>query len=421
MRKPAYSRWIVIPVVALVATASGCTMKSQDAPPLTGPSELGLSITVAPDPDMLTQDGSSQSRVTITARDSNGKPKKDVSLLAEILVGGVHTDFGSLSQRNLVTDANGEARLMYTAPALPSGPAVDNGTQVNIAVTPYGKDFGNSTTTDRDHPSRAARHRRPAGRPAAVVHVHAELADRSPECPVRCVDEHRAVEQPDRVVLVELWRWRNRKWTDSDPLVQHARHLRRHADGCATGTAGRASTSQTIDVGGGTTHRRRASCRRPRRACHRQNRELQRVGESTGARPHDPHLRVGLRRRRRRRRRTTPITTHDFVKVGVFTVTLVVTDDAGRQAVATGSVTISATRRQPTSPSRSCRRIALHNMQFNSSGSSAAAGRTIVSYSWDFGDGGSSTLGFAVAHVSLRRQLQRHAGRYRQRRRRSDA
>ena len=33
-----------------------------------------------------------------------------------------------------------------------------------------------------------------------------------------------------------------------------------------------------------------------------------------------------------------------------------------------------------------------HNMQFNSSGSQAAPGRTIASYSWDFGDGGSSTL-----------------------------
>jgi PKD repeat protein len=33
-----------------------------------------------------------------------------------------------------------------------------------------------------------------------------------------------------------------------------------------------------------------------------------------------------------------------------------------------------------------------HTMQFNSSTSSVVTGRTIASYSWDFGDGGSSAL-----------------------------
>ncbi len=144
MRKPVLTRWIGVAALAVTALAAGCTLKNQEAPPLTGPSELGTSIVVAVTPDILVQDGSSQSLVTITARDSNGKPLRNLSLRSEIFVGGVATDFGSLSARNLVTDTNGRATLVYTAPAAPGGPAVDNNTTVNIVVTPLGSDFGNS-------------------------------------------------------------------------------------------------------------------------------------------------------------------------------------------------------------------------------------------------------------------------------------
>lgn len=119
-------------------------MKSQEAPPLTGPSELGTSITVTVTPDVLTQDGGSQSLVTVVAHDSNGKPLRNVSFRTEIVVGGVSADFGTLSARNLVTGSDGRATLVYTAPAAPAGPAVDNNTTVNIAVTPLGTDFANS-------------------------------------------------------------------------------------------------------------------------------------------------------------------------------------------------------------------------------------------------------------------------------------
>jgi PKD repeat protein len=71
-----------------------------------------------------------------------------------------------------------------------------------------------------------------------------------------------------------------------------------------------------------------------------------------------------------------------------------VTDDAGRTGVATATVTVSSdaptadfTFSQLPSPPN-----AAHTMQFNSSGSAASTGRTIASYSWDFGDGNSSTL-----------------------------
>jgi PKD repeat protein len=89
---------------------------------------------------------------------------------------------------------------------------------------------------------------------------------------------------------------------------------------------------------------------------------------------------------------TTPITSHDFVTAGTFSVTLVVTDDAGRQGVATNSVTVSTDAPTADFTFSQLPPNTAHNVQFNSSGSQAAPGRTIASYSWDFGDGGSSTL-----------------------------
>ena len=125
---------------------TGCTMKNQEPPPLSGPSEYATSIAISIAPDVLTQDGASQSLVSITARDADGKALRNVSLRAEIEVGGVRADFGSLSARNLVTGADGRASLVYTAPGAPSGFSVDNGTVVNISITPVGTDFNNSST-----------------------------------------------------------------------------------------------------------------------------------------------------------------------------------------------------------------------------------------------------------------------------------
>ncbi len=134
--------WIA--TLALTAAGiAGCTTQSQDTPPLTGPSEFGTSITLAVNPDVLRQDGVSQSLVTITARNQNGQPLPNLPVRAEITVNGIIADFGTLSAKNLVTDASGKATLVYTAPASPPFSS-DPGTIVQIAVTPSGTDFGNA-------------------------------------------------------------------------------------------------------------------------------------------------------------------------------------------------------------------------------------------------------------------------------------
>lgn len=145
MKHSFFRQCAALAVVALAA--AGCTMKDQDPPPVAGPSEFGQSIVIAIAPDILQQDGASQSVITITARGPNGEPITSLPLRAEIRVNGTPTDFGTLSARNLVTSGDGRATLVYTAPPpIPGFAAVDEFTIVDIGITPLGTDFGNSTT-----------------------------------------------------------------------------------------------------------------------------------------------------------------------------------------------------------------------------------------------------------------------------------
>ncbi len=123
-------------VLIAAAVASGCTLANVDAPPLSGPSEMSLSLTVSANPDVLSLDGSSQTLVTVEARDINGQPAANVPLRVEILADGQPVDFGSISARTLVTNSNGRATLTYTAPVGVGGPIPT----LQISVTPTGTD-----------------------------------------------------------------------------------------------------------------------------------------------------------------------------------------------------------------------------------------------------------------------------------------
>src|SRR5262249_15640920 len=114
-----------------------------EVPAITGPSGLGTNITINVSPDVLTQDGLSQSLVTITALDSNGQPKPNVPFRADISVAGSVADFGRLSAKNLVTDQTGRAALTYPAPPA-RAVVVGGGTRVDIQITPVGGNFDNS-------------------------------------------------------------------------------------------------------------------------------------------------------------------------------------------------------------------------------------------------------------------------------------
>jgi hypothetical protein len=123
-------------LVALLAGV-GCGMDEVKTPPLFGPSELGLSLQMSASPDVINADGVSQSVVSITARDENGRPAPnkliyvsglgDGALIAGgVLVGPLQTGF------TVQTGNNGVAQVVYQA-----GFGIG---QIIVQARPYGFD-----------------------------------------------------------------------------------------------------------------------------------------------------------------------------------------------------------------------------------------------------------------------------------------
>src|SRR5438046_2448568 len=88
-------------------TVAGCTVHQSEAPGLSGPSGLALTIRVSASPDSISQDGGSQSSVQVTAIGANGQPKTALPLRMDMFVGGVGQDYGTLSARTIVTNSSG--------------------------------------------------------------------------------------------------------------------------------------------------------------------------------------------------------------------------------------------------------------------------------------------------------------------------
>jgi PKD repeat protein len=387
-------RLTMVVAAALVAFSSSCTMKDQETPPLTGPSELGTSIMVAVTPDLLNQDGGSQALVTVTAYDSNGKPKRDVSMRSEIFVGGVIADFGTLSARSIVTGNDGHATLVYTAPAAPAGPSVDLGTTVNIAVTPLGYDYANSVTrfaTIRLVPTGIVVP--PDGLQPAFTFT--------PEAPTDhqnvFFDASTSKAPGNNPIAVYTWDFGDGR-SGSGRTVTHA------YDSAGTFVAKltiadslnrSASTSQVVNVGGGTAPDASfiTSPATPRvTETVNFNASASQATPGRTIRTYDWDFGDG-----EQRSTTTPLTTHDYAKVGNYVVTLRVTDDAGRVDVATQSVTIASDNPiaeftfSPTTPNAGT------TVNFSGTGSSVLPGRTVASYFWTFGDGASGS-GATTSH-----------------------
>jgi PKD repeat protein len=104
--------------LALFAVA-GCTVKDTHEPALAGPSGLALTLQVNAVPDSINQDGGSQSSVRVTAIGPDGKPVTALPLRLDMIVNGVAQDYGTLSARTIVTNNDGVASAVYTAPPSP--------------------------------------------------------------------------------------------------------------------------------------------------------------------------------------------------------------------------------------------------------------------------------------------------------------
>jgi PKD repeat protein len=130
--------------LAAVLLFAGCSLDKQAAPPLVGPSELGLSVDVSATPDILTQDGQSQSTIQIFARDASSVPVSGLSLRADVYANGQQTDFGTISSKTVSTGSDGKATMIYRAPKAPS-PVDPDSTLITIVVTPVGTNYAGST------------------------------------------------------------------------------------------------------------------------------------------------------------------------------------------------------------------------------------------------------------------------------------
>jgi PKD repeat protein len=132
-----YSHRISLAVGLTAVLASGCTIQEQTAPPLSGPSELGLALTVVALPETLPRDGSSMSSIVITAFDANGQPKPGQRMI-------LSANAGTLNPTEVLTGSDGKASATYIAPgvnervstatitAIPVGVAGGDASNVNV-------------------------------------------------------------------------------------------------------------------------------------------------------------------------------------------------------------------------------------------------------------------------------------------------
>jgi PKD repeat protein len=381
---------LVTPVVLAALFGSSCTMKDQEAPPFAGPSEFGKSVTVSISPDIITQDGASQSVVTITARGPNGEPLPNVSLRAEIQVGGVAADFGRLSSTSLVTDGGGRATTVYTAPASPAGQMVfeEASRTVAIAVTPVGTDSLNSQTHIATlrllPPPGGVVVPTPQGLSASFTVSPAAPADNQ----VVTFDASASTPPANGAIAWYFWSFGDGS-TAEGASVSHAFA----APGQYTvtlvveDTLGRSrSTSRTVTVVAGANPS----------ATFTFSPTTPRVSETVNFNAATTQPRPGRTIRTYQwvfgdgstETTSSPQIAHAFQKAGTFNVTLTVTDDLGLTATSSAT-SVTVLTDAPIADFDFV--VTNRTVGFNPNKSSAIPGRTIVSYSWSFGDNTTST------------------------------
>jgi PKD repeat protein len=385
---------LVLLVAASIVTS--CSLDKTEAPPLSGPSELGMSLNLTANPDVLTQDGFSQSLITVEAKDPNGRPLSNVALRAEILVGNVAADFGQLSARTIVTGTDGKALLTYTAPPAPRE-AVDTFTVVTLLLTPTGTDFRNAVPRQID--IRLV----PRGviLPPNSTPVPSFTYSPSNPSAFSTVSFDASSSRDDGTITNYSWQFGD---GSSGSGVRPSHQFRSAGDYQVTLTVTddrnlSASVTRTVTVSAAGLPTADFSFS-PTRPGPKQvvffNGSASKAATGRTIVSYEWDLGNG--------RGADGVTvTTSYAAPGSFAVTLVVTDDAGQTASTTKSVpveegapgsAVASFSFSPTDPVAGVTRVF-----FNGSASTAAAG--IASYEWDLGDGATAT-GITTDHVYQR-------------------
>jgi len=123
--------FVTVTGVLALALLAGCTVKQVEPPSVAGPSTLARAITMVANKDTLFQNGVDFAEILVTSSGPTGQ-QQNIPLRAEILVGGVVQDFGTLNTKTLTTPTT----LRYTAPNASPLAAGQVAQVVTIAVTP---------------------------------------------------------------------------------------------------------------------------------------------------------------------------------------------------------------------------------------------------------------------------------------------
>ncbi len=95
----------------------GCGTDKISVPGINGPSELAVSLKLTVNPDIITADGFSTALVQAEVRGTNGQALANVDVYFTLAdESGNFADIGTLSANRAITNSQGIAQVIYTAP-----------------------------------------------------------------------------------------------------------------------------------------------------------------------------------------------------------------------------------------------------------------------------------------------------------------
>ena len=389
--------------VAVTFTAavliSACGLDKQTQPSLIGPADGGLSITMTASPDSLPRDGSSQSVITLVARDSQGRPVRGQRLSLSL---GVNAPQGAtLSISEATTDGNGQATFTVGAPI--AGSVGD----ITVLATPMGTDASNSLTrriSIRALPQNNSSPQFPT--PPFNVSCASGQSNCTTDPEVGQVVTFDATGVTDEGVTCNscLFAWNfGGEGTATGQIVSHA-----------FGSAGTYVVTLTVTDGGGLSNnaQRNLNVTSPGPASvdftfvpatPTAGQTATFTSTAAAASNHRIVSSTWAWGDGSANQSTTSTTIqHIFDKGGVlypviFPVTLTVRDDLGQTATTTKSVTVTSGLTPVITVSPSGSVVVGRTIYFDASASTSSTGTAIVNYLFDFGDGTTQTGSFSTA------------------------
>ena len=379
-------------------TSGACTVHQTDVPPLAGPSEFALSLSVTATPDSINQDGASQSAIAVVARDANGRAISGLAVHLDMSVNGSLQDFCTLSARNIVTGSNGRATAVYTAPPPPPPTSGGGGNLMTIHAIPSGSNFQTAVSQSADirlvPPGVILP---PADTPTAAFTFSPTVVNTNVpvifDASTSCAGSSACTSTAGIASF---------QWTFGDG-TSGTGQTATHTFTGATSYNVTLTVTNDRGVAASTTRAVGVSASVAPTAVFVFSPAAPVVGQSVvfngdGSRAAPGHTIVqyswiwgdgapngsGF------------LTEHAFSLAGTFNVTLTVLDDAGQKTTSTQTVTVGSGNPRAsfvfavTNP-------ATHTIQVDGSASSAFGGTTITNYAWSWGDGASSAGAASVA------------------------